>query len=94
MSELGKELRKLRETKNILLRQVSSFLEVDTGLMSKIERGERNLHREQVLKLSEYYNIDESKLLTLWLSDKVLNAVEDEPLAIPGIKQALKKLNK
>tara|TARA_R110001583_G_scaffold114863_1_gene265280 strand:- start:8856 stop:9140 length:285 start_codon:yes stop_codon:yes gene_type:complete len=94
MNELGQELRKVREAKNILLRQVSSFLEVDTALMSKIERGERNLHRDQVIKLSEYYNVSQSKLITLWLSDKVLNTLVNEPLAIYGIKNALKKIKK
>ncbi|MCD6365963.1 MAG: helix-turn-helix domain-containing protein, partial [Bacteroidales bacterium] len=48
MKKLGKELRKIRESKNILLRQVASYLEIDTAIISKMERGERKLNRVQV----------------------------------------------
>ena len=92
MQNLGQELRKIRASKNILLRQVASYLEIDTAMISKIERGERNLNRNQVIKLAEYYNVSEDKLLTLWVCDKVLNTVENEPFAIEGMRKALKTL--
>jgi transcriptional regulator with XRE-family HTH domain len=92
MKKLGQELRKIRESKNILLRQVASYLEIDTAMISKIERGERNLNRDQVIKLAEYYNVPEDKFLTLWVCDKVLNVVENEPFALKGMQKALKTL--
>jgi len=92
MRKLGQELRKIRESKNILLRQVASYLEIDTAMISKIERGERNLNRNQVIKLAEYYNVSQDKLLTLWVCDKVLNTVENEPFALKGMQKALKTL--
>lgn len=92
MKKLGQELRKIRESKNILLRQVASYLEIDTAMISKIERGERNLNRTQVIKLAEYYNVSQDKLLTLWVCDKVLNTVENEPFALKGMQKALKTL--
>ena len=51
MKKLGQELRKIRESNNILLRQVASYLEIDTALISKMERGERNLHRKSSNKI-------------------------------------------
>ena len=92
MKKLGQELRKIRENKNILLRQVASYLEIDTAMISKIERGERNLNRNQVIKLAEYYNVSQDKFLTLWVCDKVLNTVENEPFALKGMQKALKTL--
>lgn len=92
MKNLGQELRKIRESKNILLRQVASYLEIDTAMISKIERGERNLNRNQVIKLAKYYNVPEDKFLTLWVCDKVLNVVENEPFALKGMQKALKTL--
>ncbi len=92
MKKLGQELRKIRESKNILLRQVASYLEIDTAMISKIERGERNLSRNQVIKLAKYYNVPEDKFLTLWVCDKVLNVVENEPFALKGMQKALKTL--
>ncbi len=92
MKTLGQELRKIRESKSILLRQVASYLEIDTAMISKIERGERNLNRNQVIKLAEFYNSSQEDFLTLWVCDKVLNTVENEPFAVKGMKKALKKL--
>ncbi len=92
MEKLGQELRKIRESKNILLRQVASYLEIDTAMMSKIERSERNPNRNQVIKLAKYYNVPEDKFLTLWVCDKVLNVVENEPFALKGMQKALKTL--
>ncbi len=92
MKKLGQELRKIRESKNILLRQVASYLEIDTAMISKVERGERRLNRQQVIKIAEYYNTKEEKLLTLWVCDKVLDVVENEPFAKKGMQKALKAL--
>ena len=92
MKKLGQELRKIRESKNILLRQVASYLEIDTAMISKIERGERNLNRKQVIKLAKYYNVSEDEFLTLWVCDKILNVVENEPFALKGMQKALKTL--
>lgn len=47
-------------------------------MFSKIERGDRYAKRTQVIQLAEYFKIDKNELLTLWLADKVLNAVEGE----------------
>jgi len=92
MKKLGQELRKIRESKKILLRQVASYLEIDTAMISKIERGERRLNRQQVIKIAEYYNVKQEKLLTLWVCDKVLDVVENEPFAKKGMQKALKTL--
>lgn len=36
------------------------------------------LNRAQVIQLAEYFKIDKNELLTLWLADKVLDAIEGE----------------
>ena len=92
MKKLGQELRGIRESKNILLRQVASYLEIDTAMISKMERGERKLNRIQVIKIAEYYNVSQEKLLILWVCDRVLDVVENEPFARKGMQKALKIL--
>lgn len=62
----------------MLQRQLASLLEIDTPMFSKIERGDRRAKRTQVIQIANYFNIDEKELLTLWVADKVLDAVEDE----------------
>jgi len=88
MNSLGEKIRTIRESKSLLLRQVAAYLEIDTALISKIERGERRLTREQVTKLVKYYNVTDEELLTLWLSDKLLDTIENEPFAMQGLNKA------
>lgn len=47
-------------------------------MFSKIERGDRRAKRKQVITLAQQFKVDEKKLLTLWLADKVLDALEEE----------------
>ncbi|MBN8701867.1 MAG: helix-turn-helix transcriptional regulator [Bacteroidetes bacterium] len=88
MNSLGEKIRTIRESKSLLLRQVAAHLEIDTALISKIERGERRLTREQVIKLAKFYNVTDEELLTLWLSDKLLDTIENEPFAMQGLNKA------
>ena len=94
MSYLGQKIREMREKQNLLLRQVAAYIEVDTGLMSKAERGERNLNREQVTKLAKYLETSEEELISLWLCDKVIEVVGADPMAKQGNKKALTKIKK
>lgn len=73
-------IRELRDKQGVLQRQLAALLEIDTPMFSKIERGDRRAKREQVIKLAEYLHQDVKEMLTLWLADKVLDAVgtEDE----------------
>ena len=75
---LGERIRELRAEHGVLQRQLAALLEIDTPMFIKIERGDRRAKRTQVIQLAEYFNIDKNELLTLWLADKVLDAVEDE----------------
>lgn len=72
------KIKQLREQSNLLQRQMSAALEIDTGLYSKIERGDRRAKREQVVKLAEILKADQEELLTLWLADQVYVVVKDE----------------
>jgi len=41
----GNKIRKLREEKGLVLRQLAAALEIDTATMSKIERGDRQARK-------------------------------------------------
>jgi transcriptional regulator with XRE-family HTH domain len=72
------KIRQLREEKQLLQRQLASALEIDTPMYSKIERGDRPAKREQVVTIAKILTTNENELLTLWLADKVLDAIENE----------------
>ena len=74
----GNKIRSLRDEQGVLQRQLAALLEIDTPMFSKIERGDRRAKRQQVIKLAEYLHQDEKEMLTLWLADKVLDALDGE----------------
>ena len=90
----GETIRKQRENKGLLLRQVAAFLEVDTAFISKLERNERNASREQVIKLAEYLNTPVETLLTVWLAGKILLIINDDKQGESALKLALKNWKK
>lgn len=92
---LGEKIRKLREKQNLLLRQMAAHLEVDTALVSKIERGERKATKEQVIKIATFLKIDADELLMLWVADKVETAVgEEKNLASDAMNLVKRKIKK
>ena len=95
MSHLGHRIRALREQQNLLLRHIAAGLEVDTALMSKIERGERKASRQQVIEIAKFLKTSEIELLTLWVADKIETTLVGEPgVAYQAMKIAHKKLKK
>lgn len=90
--DFGTKIRKTREQRGLLLRQIAAALEVDTALVSKIERGERKASKEQVYKLAELLKIEVDELTVLWLSDKIVHMLEEEPLAYKALKNSEKRL--
>ncbi len=93
MDSFGDKIRKLREDNDLPLRVVTSFLEMDQAILSKIERGQRKATREQVINLSKFYKTDENELLIAWLSDKLVYEVRDEEVALKAMQVAEKKIN-
>lgn len=86
---LGQKIKELRMENGVLQRQLASLLEIDTPMFSKIERGDRRAKRTQVIQIANYFNVDEKELLTLWVADKVLDAVTgEEELKIDAIRVA------
>ena len=74
----GDKIKELRDEHGVLQRQLAALLKIDTQIFSKIERDDRYAKWTQVIQLAEYFKIDKNEFLTLWLADKVLNAVEGE----------------
>ena len=81
MNNFGKKVREIRESKSLLLRQAAAFLEVDTAFLSNVELGKKKATRRQVDRLAEFFNLDKSELIPLWLSDRIMDIIESEPHA-------------
>jgi len=91
---IGDKIRTLREANNILLRQLASTLEMDTAMLSKMERGDRFFRKEDIVALSKIFNQSQKDLLTLWLAVKVLKTIGNEDFSQEALQIALKQLDK
>jgi HTH-type transcriptional regulator, competence development regulator len=88
---IGEKLRNIREEKELPLRKVAALLDIDVAILSKMERGERKITKEVVLKLADIYNYNANDLLVSFLSDKILYEIKDEDLGIEALKVAEKR---
>jgi HTH-type transcriptional regulator, competence development regulator len=89
---LGDKIRELRTKQNLLLRQVASKLDVDTSIISKMERGERPIKQEQIAILAEILKADKESFQTLWLADQLYNVIEGQSMADEALKSVTKKI--
>lgn len=92
--QFGERIRELRTKQNLLLRQLASKLDVDTSIISKVERGERPLKKEQIPLLAQILKADVEELQMLWLADQLYTMVQGEPMADEALKSVFKKLKK
>jgi predicted nucleotidyltransferase len=88
METFGEKIRKLRMEKNLPLRVVAAHLDIDQAILSKIERGIKRASREQVVKISAFFNAGQDELLVAWLAEKLVHEVQDEKIGMEALKVA------
>ena len=93
MAIFGDRIKQLREQKGLIQRQVANHLDMDTPMLSKIERGERKARRDEVAMFSNVLNVPVESLLSLWLADKVYDLVKDEDVALDALSVTKVELN-
>lgn len=91
-SNLGNRIRELRTKQNLLLRHIASKLDVDSSIISKMERGERPIRKEQVAIFAKILDTDKDELQKLWLTDQLLGILENEPLGREALKIVTAKI--
>ena len=74
----GEHIKQLREQNQLLQRQLANALEVDSAMLSKIERGERRAKREHIPILASLLKTNEKELFTIWLADQVYDIIKEE----------------
>ncbi len=92
MSTTGQKLRELREKAGLTLRKAAMQADIDVAILSKMERGERKLTKELILKLAEMYNEKPEKLIVDFLSEKVIYELKDEEFGLEALKVAEEKI--
>lgn len=92
MNKVGEIIRSKREEKGLLLRQLAAMIDVDTAILSKIERGERKARREQIDKIAKALDFDKENLLIEYLSENIAFEILDEEKAKDVLKVAESKI--
>ena len=92
MNQFGERIKELREQRGLLQKHVANKLDIDTPMLSKIERGERMAKKEHIPVLTRLFDVPGDELHSLWLAGKVYDIVKGEKSAIRAMKVAQEEI--
>lgn len=92
MQTIGSTFKEIRERRGLLLESVTKKTGISKTVLSRIENGRRLPTKEQVNLLCQYYQVPKNEIIVQWLSDKIVNEVQNEDLALPAIVVAEEKI--
>ena len=92
VSTLGEQLRSLREHAELSLKAVASEIGIDTSLLAKIERNERQATKEQIKQVAKYFKLDEREMMKEYLSDQIAYRILEEEADLDTLKVAERKV--
>jgi transcriptional regulator with XRE-family HTH domain len=92
INSFGEQIRSLRETRKLSLKEVANSIGIDTSLLGKIERDERQPTKDQIKSIAVYYNINEHLLKNENLSDQLAYKIIDADADIEIFKVAEQKI--
>lgn len=91
---IGQYIRELRKKNNFLIRQLAAELDIDTAMLSKMERDERFFKKKDIIKIAKIFNANSKELQTLWLANKITKSIENEEFAREALNIAIHNLSK
>ena len=92
MNSFGEYLRNRREQLGLPLRKVAAELDIDTSILSKIERSERVATKEMLQILAKTLEIQDKEIQIEFIQSTVLSELGDLEFLADGLKNVLKKL--
>lgn len=92
VTTFGEQLRSLREQAELSLRQVSIEIGIDTSLLAKIERNERQATKEQIKQVAIFFKVNEKYLVKESVSDLIAYKIIEEEVDIDTLKIAERKV--
>ena len=92
IKSFGEHLRSLRESQSLTLKNVSEQIGIDTSLLAKIERNERQPSKLIIKQVAVFFKCNEQELLNDFLSDQIAYKILDEEADIEILKVAEEKV--
>lgn len=88
----AEQVRTLREAAKLSLREVAENIGIDTSLLGKIERNERQPTKEQIKLVAKYFKLDEREMMKEYLSDQIAYKILEAEADLDTLKVAEKKV--
>jgi len=82
----GETTRTLRKQRGEPLRVVAAAVEIDSTLLSKIERGERFPTEAQIAKFAEYFGVPQEELAAKAIADRIISEYGNRSATLQAIK--------
>lgn len=92
MNSFGEYLRNKREQLGLPLRKVAAELDIDTSILSKIERSERVATKEMLPTLAKILEVNEKEMQIEFIQSTVLSELGELEFLTDGLKNVLKNL--
>lgn len=92
MNLFGEYLRNRREQLGLPLRKVAAELDIDTSILSKIERNERVATKEMLPTLAKTLEVQEKEIQIEFIQSTILSELGNLEFLTDGLKNVLKKI--
>lgn len=92
MDSFGEYLRKQRENKGLPLRKVAAELDIDTSILSKIERNEREATKDMLPIFSKVLERDLKEVEVKFIIHSILTQLTGLKYLKDGLNETLKNL--
>jgi transcriptional regulator with XRE-family HTH domain len=92
METFGEYIRQLRTNAGIPIRKIAAQLDIDSSLLGRIERDERQPNKEIIARIATIFNQNTQDLMQRFLSDQIAYKILDEDADISVLKVAEKKI--
>lgn len=92
MKSFGEYIRRVREERDLPLRKVAAALDIDTSILSKIERNERVATKEMIPILAEILDRPEKEIEIEFIQSVIESNLGNLKYLKDGLKEILKTL--
>lgn len=92
MNSFGEYLRNRREELGLPLRKIAAELDIDTSILSKIERNERTASKEMISILASSLELEIKEVEVEFIKSTILSELGDLTFIKAGLEKTLKSL--
>ncbi len=89
---IGLFIKRLRKEKGVTLTQLGAILDIDSGLLSKIENGKRKLDEKVLYNFAKEFNLDIEELKNEYLSEIIVRKIYSDNYSTKVLQLAEEKI--